>query len=143
MILKFYKPDHFRVEEFLPPDLYNQYGERGLELLMDPRILWTMDNLREKFGVPITVNDYHAGGQFQQRGFRNDAAVGALLSQHRYGRACDFDIKGISSEQFRHMALTGELDEELQYITRIENGVAWCHIDCAGVQSDKIIFFNA
>jgi hypothetical protein len=141
--MRSYRPRHFLVEEFLPPDLYNQFGERGLYLLMDPRILWTMDALRDHFGVPITVNNYHSGGQFQQRGFRSDLSVGALLSQHRYGRACDFDIKGIFAEKFRQTAAAGELTEPLKYITRIEAGVHWCHIDVAAVDSDKIVFFNA
>jgi hypothetical protein len=141
--MKFYKPVHFGVEEFLPPDLYNQYGERGLYQLMDPRILYTMDALRDHFGVPITVNNYHSGGQFQQRGFRNALGTGAELSQHRYGRACDFDIKGMYAEEFRKKAAARELAEPLKYITRIEAGVHWCHVDCAAVDSERIIFFNA
>jgi hypothetical protein len=141
--MKSYKPHYFKIEEFLPPDLYNQYGERGLELFMDCRILWTMDAIRDHFGVPITVNNYHLGGQFQQRGFRNDPNVGAKLSQHRFGRACDFDIQGVSADEFRGQALSGKLDGLLTQITRIENSVSWCHIDCAGIDSDKIVFFNA
>jgi hypothetical protein len=141
--MKFYKPVHFRVEEFLPPDLYNQYGDAGMHLLMDARILWTMDRLRDKFGVPITINNYHTGGQFQQRGFRNDPGTGAVLSQHRFGRACDFDIQGMTAEQFRGQVRSLYLDDDLQYITRIEDKVNWCHIDCAGVTGAGIIFFNA
>jgi len=142
--MRFYKPKHFRVEEFLPPGLYNQYGERGLRLLMDPRILFTMDALRDKFG-PITVNNYHAGGAFQQRGFRDDPGVGAPLSQHRFGRACDFDIKGVTAEEFRAIARAGKMRAELAHITRVEDGVSWVHIDVAGVEApaDGVVFFKA
>jgi hypothetical protein len=141
--MRFYKPVHFKVEEFLPPDLYNQFGARGLELLMDSRILMTMDALRETFDVPITINNYHACGPFTQRGFRNAPGDGAALSQHRFGRACDFDIRGISAEAFREEARAGKLREQLLYVTRIEDGITWCHIDCAGIRNGEIYFFNA
>jgi hypothetical protein len=102
-----------------------------------------MDALRNKFGVPITVNNYYKGGSFSQRGFRDDLQIGAILSQHRYGRACDFDIHGITAEHFRDMVKNNELTNELKYITRIEEGVPWVHLDCAGINSEKIVFFNS
>jgi hypothetical protein len=141
--MKSYNPQKFRPEEFLSPVAYNTLGESGLYLLMDWRILWTMDALRKRYASPITINDYHAGGKFTQRGFRDDPGTGAEYSQHRFGRACDFDIKGVPAEAFREAVRAKRLRDELQYITRIEDGVGWCHIDCAGVPGDEIIFFKS
>jgi hypothetical protein len=143
-VLKFWKPTHFKPQEFLPPGVYNDYGERALYILMDPRILWTMDALRERLNLPIIVNTYHNGGSFTQRGFRTDQTIGAELSQHRYGRACDFTITGWTSEMFRQTVRTNAkiLGDSLQYITRIEDDVSWCHIDVAGILSDQITFFH-
>jgi hypothetical protein len=140
--MKFYKPIYFKAEEFLPPHIFEQFREQGLYLFMDSRILWTMDALRIKLGSAITINDYCFGGIFTQRGFRDESGVGAQYSQHRFGRACDFIIKGTISEEFRTLVRSGNLDSALQYITRIENGTPHNHIDCAGVKSDSIIFFN-
>jgi hypothetical protein len=140
--MRFYSPKHFVPQEFLPPGLFRDRGESAL-LVMDARILWTLDALRESFGAPITANNWQTGGAFEQRGFRDDPNTGAPLSQHRFGRACDFDIKGITAEQFREMVRAGKLTTELQYIARIEDGVSWCHIDCASVPGTEILFFHA
>ena len=131
----YYQSKHFKVCELVPKSLYDVEGELSI-LVMDERILWTIDALRDKFGVPITVNNWSSGGSFSQRGFRNDTNVGAPLSQHRYGRACDFDIQGVTAEQFRAMVKAGELAAELQFITRIEETnagkpISWVHVDCA------------
>ena len=140
--MKSYKPKFFRTEEFVPPTLYNTYGDQALSLVMDWRILWTMDALRKRYSSPIIINNYHLGGHFLQRGFRDDPMVGGELSQHRFGRACDFDIKGVTAESFRESARAKRFRDELQYITRIEDGVNWNHIDCAGVPGDDIVFFK-
>ena len=100
--------------------------------------------------MPITVNDWHSGGRFLQRGFRNDPDIGALLSQHRYGRAADFDIEGVTAAEFRAMVKTGAIGhgpgDPLQYITRIEETsagrpISRVHIDCANADSSTGIRF--
>jgi hypothetical protein len=143
--LRNYTPVYFKVEEFLPPEIYNDYGSHGIELFMDTRILWTMDSLRLFYHAPITINDYCRGGKFTQRGFRTNVKGSSATSQHCFGRACDFDIKGVSAEAFRGDARSGKLNGPLQHITRIEEGVNWCHIDCAGLDilDTGIYFFNA
>ena len=129
----YYLPQHFHVCELVPRSLYDKEGENSI-MVMDERILWTLDALRDYFGKSITVNNWHDGGQFSQRGFRDDLTVGAPLSQHRYGRAADFDIQGITAADFRSMVKQGKLLKELQFVTRIEetnNGkpIGWIHVD--------------
>jgi hypothetical protein len=148
----YYKLRHFSVPELVPPDLYKVRGDEAI-IVMDFRILWTLDALRDHFGKPITVNNWKSNGPFQQRGFRNDATVGALLSQHRYGRAADFDIAGVTASEFREMVRSGKIgtgpNEPLQYITAIEetnNGqpINWIHIDCRNADiANGINFIHA
>ncbi len=139
--MRYYSPRHFTPQEFLPRGLYTIRGPAAL-IVMDARILWTLDALRDYFGVPITSNNWHTGGPYTQRGFRDDAGTGAPLSQHRFGRADDFDIRGVTAEEFRQLAKSGKLAKELQYITRIEEGTTWCHIDCASIPGTEIVFFK-
>lgn len=118
---------------------------------MDDRIMWTLDKLRDFFGKPIIVNNWKAGGTFDQRGYRDDPATGAKYSAHRFGRAVDFDITGTTAEQFRQMVKKGALANELKHITRIEETakgkpITWIHIDCEGLPrnaGEKIVFINA
>lgn len=133
--MRHYEPVHFKREEYLPSNVSSL-------IVMDPRILWTMDQLRGYFAKPILVNNWHTGGKLSQRGFRNDPKLGAPLSQHRFGRACDFDIAGVTAEEFREAARAGKLDIPLTYITRIEDGVRWCHVDCAPIPGTTIAFFS-
>ena len=140
----FYNPQYFQPCELLPPEIFSLEGETGL-YRMDSRILYTLDKLRLKLG-PITINNYHIGGEFQQRGFRTDPNVGAVHSPHRYGRAVDFDIQGITAEQFRQAVREGKLNNELFYVTRIEDNVNWIHIDVVGLprnMDNPIQFFTA
>ena len=140
-----YIPKYFQSYELLPENIYSSMGDNGLYLI-DDRILWTIDQIREYYNSPITVNNWKQNGPFSQRGYRNDSLTGALYSAHRFGRAVDFDISGITSQQFRNNVRSGILDKILVYITRIEDLVDWNHIDCMGLprnSNDKIEFFNA
>ena len=150
----YYLPKHFKVEELVPPDLFTIHGYDSLYFL-DDRITKTLDMLRERLDASIMVNNWNMGGVITQRGYRTSQTVGASYSAHRFGRAVDFDIKNLSAGQFRNMVRsvgvqtfseTSLLDEtSLQYITRIEDDVAWNHIDCMGLPrepGEKIIFFK-
>jgi hypothetical protein len=140
-----YIPKHFAAYELLPKDLYTLHGDNGL-FLIDDRILWTLDKIREFFNKSITVNNWKSGGQFGQRGYRNDPGTGAPYSAHRFGRAVDFDIFGMTAEQFRSQVKDGSIKNDiLVYITRIEDGVNWIHMDCMGLPKtpeQQIEFFH-
>ena len=123
-----YIPHHFKPEELVPKDVFTALGSRSL-ILMDARILWTIDMVREYFGVVI-VNNWHKGGPFGQRGFRNDSNTGAVYSQHRYGRGIDFDVVGKAAEEVRQFIISKQDRKDFQYITAMEIGTTWVHIDC-------------
>ena len=128
-----YKPKHFDTRELVTPHAYQRLGDGAL-LLMDDRILIALDTIRNLFERSITVNNWHYGGGFTQRGWRDDAEVGSKFSQHRFGRAVDFDVKGMTAQEARDAIIEmWPLSSKLQHITRIEDGVNWCHIDCAPV----------
>lgn len=139
--MRFYNPIYFQPCELLPPSIFKKYGTAGL-IVMDPHIIWTLDQIRKTVGKPITVNNWQAGGPFSQRAFRDDPGIGAPLSQHRFGRAVDFDITGMTAEEFRKEVKAGKFTSELTYITRIEDGINWIHVDCAAVPGPEIVFFK-
>ena len=139
-----YIPKHFHAYELLPNDLYALHGDNGLYLI-DDRILSTLDQIREFVDSPITVNNWKIGGPFSQRGYRNDPNTGAKYSAHRFGRAVDFDIAGITADAFRTKVKSGDYDKVLGYITRMEEGIEWIHMDCMGlprIEGQQIEFFT-
>jgi uncharacterized protein YcbK (DUF882 family) len=141
--VRYWTPQHFKPEELLPPEVLSNLLRQKLDplIVFDARILWTLDAIRERFDQPITVNNWKSGGPYSQRGFRT-STDGAKYSQHRFGRAVDFDILGFTATRFREMARTHELDACLQYITRIEDNTNWIHIDCASIPGTSIEFFT-
>lgn len=122
-----YTPKHFKIQELVPKSIYASLGSRSL-IVMDPRILYTIDLIRDHFGKPITVNSWMWGGSFDQRGFRDYMNVGAKYSQHRYGRAIDFDISALTAEEVRQELIKQK--DKFKYITTIEKDVLWVHMDC-------------
>lgn len=151
--MRFYQPTHITARDVVPPDLYKARGESAMLSLMDSRILWTIDALIEcplfprekgKEFATLTINNYAVGGPRSQCGYRTDARLieTAPTTQHRSGRAIDCILAGVTPDEFRAMARGGKLDRELQYITRIEDGVNWIHLDCANVAGSDIVFFS-
>jgi len=138
--MKYYKPVHFKTEEFVPESIFAARGEKSLEL-MDARILYTADCLREFLGVPLIINTWLWNGSTQYRGFRPQGiGVGSALSQHKYGRALDFVSKKMTAEQMRLKIL--ECSKLFPYITFMENKVNWVHVDNRSSQHEGIHLFN-
>jgi len=84
----------------------------------------------------MTINNYHIGGNFSQRGYRcnicqipkDKTLQGKIyLSAHCNGCAFDADIKGLTAEQARQK-IKANLDK-LPYNIRVEAGVSWLHLD--------------
>lgn len=127
-----YKPKHFKLVELVSKSDYDSLGEKCWELL-DERALITLDALREDLGRPITINTWKSGGQFNWRGYRSrayyksDSAYITSRSQHKFGRAFDFDVKGMSAEDVRQYIYKNK--SKFPYISFIETEVNWVHID--------------
>ena len=127
------KMKNFSIKEFVPKTTYDVFGEKSV-WFMDNRLLLTMQFLREVYGKPITVNNWSFArpGQkvFQFRGLRPPTCtIGATYSQHRYGRACDFDVHGMTAQEVREDILKNQDKEGYQFIQAIEMDVTWVHID--------------
>lgn len=126
-----YIPKHFIIQELLPMAFfkeYESYGER-LWYLFDDRVLWTADQLREIYGGMI-VNTWHKGGKIQFRGWRPwDCKTGALMSQHKFGRALDLMPMKPTAKIIRRDILADPTRPEFKYITCIEEGTSWLHFD--------------
>ena len=148
--IKYYRPIHFRIEELVPAGTYrklervsNSRGDmerRALQLL-DWRILYTIDCIREQLRIPLIVNDWYWGGEFQYRGWRPPACtVGAINSQHKFGRAIDFVSPRQEAEQIRLKIL--ENNRLFPYITYMEDGTTWVHIDCRNADVKHIHLFQ-
>jgi hypothetical protein len=137
--VNYYKPKHFKIQEFVPPEVYAALGEKA-SLVMDNRMLITADTIREYFGKPVTINDWVFGGERVLSGFRAAGCkIGAAYSQHKFGRAFDIIIKEIPAEVARKEILSNR--DVFKYITAMESGVSWLHVDCRPI-TDGIVLFN-
>lgn len=116
----------FDIRELVYPEIFKERGEKCWELL-DRRLLESLQSLRSKFGI-ITVNNWHIGGDFDERGLRSFfTATGAKFSQHRFGRAADCSFKYHTAEEVRQYVLAHP--QEFPFITCVERDVSWFHFD--------------
>lgn len=143
MSMIYYKPTKFKPYELVPKSVYDKKGANSL-IVMDARILYTLDNVRNYFEKPVYVNNWDSGGTLDQRGFREDASTGVLFSQHRYGRAIDFDVKGMMAEEVRQAIIASAHMDIFRFITAMETGITWVHIDCRNMdrKNGKINLFT-
>ena len=134
MLGPIYIPKHFSTREFVDPKTYDRFGEASI-MFMDPRILYTADRIRERYGKPVYINTYpinnYKGKILSYCGFRPITYNhGADWSEHRHGRALDLHVVGIDAETIRQDILEDPWHEDFKYITCIEAKVSWLHIDC-------------
>lgn len=126
--MKHYRPKHFDLRELIDPTTHAAMGERAWQLL-DPRLLWTLDALRDAWG-PVVCNTWHVKGQFRFRGYRPPTdTTGALYSQHRCGRAADVHFLQASVSEVRAHILKNPDLHPYQHITCVEIDVSWLHFD--------------
>lgn len=126
-----YHPTHFHIQELVDPSTWNLLGDKAW-FLLDPRLLWTLDRLRERYDRAITINTWRwtTRSPLTMRGFRPaGATVGAEHSQHRYGRAADFDVEGMEAEDIRQDILSHQTDDIFKYIACLEVDISWVHMD--------------
>jgi hypothetical protein len=114
----------------------------------DPRLLNTLEIIREHIDRSIYINNWMVHGEFSQRGFRcikcslvKDAIKTNKLyvSAHMCGQAADFDITDMTAEQGRQWIVANQ--NILPYNIRLERNTSWIHLDVRNGK-EKITMFN-
>lgn len=136
-----YIPKYFQPYEVVPKEIYDSFNNQGklgqVWWLFDPRILLVADRIRTRYGKMV-ANTWWYGGTNHYRGFRPAGCkVGATWSQHRYGRALDLVPTETSVEEIRHDIITN--GENFGFITCVEVGVPWLHVDCRNYRGLLIV----
>lgn len=145
------KSDYFSIKELVCKHVYERYGE-GAAMFLDEKLIETLNVIREQIlCAPMTVNNWHTGGNFTQRGLRcnicelvkNKTDAGRLyLSAHMLGKAVDCTVKGMTAQEARRLII--EKQELLPYPIRLEDGVSWLHIDLYdNGKKEKVYLFKA
>lgn len=131
---------YFVIQEFVSPEIYKLRGEKSIELV-DSRIIKVANGLREYFKVPITINNWHEGGQYKESGLRDfSTTTGAKFSQHKFGRAIDCKFQGLDPKDIRKTILNNQKYFLELGLTCIEADTpTWVHIDCRYTGLDKIL----
>ncbi len=135
---------YFKTQEVVSESTYNTRGERSLQLV-DSRIQTFLDNLREALGRPITCNDWLWGGKFQWRGLRTSESEDfSQWSQHTFGRAIDFTVKGMTAQEVRDWIIQNRDLWWVKPITFLEEGkfVTWVHCDTRAGTNGNLWVWN-
>lgn len=137
---------NFYLQEFVPEREFKLLSAKALNLI-DFRIVQFAQSLRDFIGKPITVNNWDIGGSRQYSGWRpHDCPVGAQYSQHKYGRANDIVVEGMSGQELRSIVIKNYDKLFKPFITTIEDGTdTWLHADCryTGLNTLLIVPFLA
>lgn len=128
---------YFDVRELVCPHTFNKFGAETSWQFLDTEILHVLLVLRvDILKVPLTLNTYHVGGIYTQRGLRcnicklvkdKTSRNEIYLTAHANGAGLDIIPQGMTAEQARkkihaYKAL-------LPYPVRLEKDVSWIHID--------------
>ena len=141
---------YFDIQELVCEHTYRKFGETSWQFFR-PQFLETLLVIRRGIlNTGMTVNNWHTGGQFGQRGLRcnlcqivrDNTSKGLIyLSAHCEGAAVDFDTKIFTAEQLR--GIIADHADMLPYPVRLEEHVNWCHVDVYDNGSgDKVSFFT-
>jgi hypothetical protein len=124
---------YFDVREFVDARTWGIRGVNAAELI-DPKTVRICDLIREKTGVPVTVNNWHMGGNYDSSGYRAIwDKTGGQLSQHRCGRAADIKVKGLIPLRVFQIIQANKADFEAVGLTTLEDLTytpTWLHVDC-------------
>lgn len=124
--------EYFNTKEFVSREVYNQFGENSL-WFVDPRIRKLANFIRTFFASSVTINNWQWNGSLDERGFRQpDSTEGAVFSQHRFGRAIDFNVKGKTPKQVYDIILANKevfMQNGLTCIEDVAFTPTWTHVD--------------
>jgi len=123
---------NFDIREFIPPEIFTIYGSSSTWFI-SPQLITLAQFIRDYFGTSLTINTWHRGGVFKERGYRTPGSTtGSKFSQHKRGAAIDFTIKGLTADEVRRTILDNQQVFLAQGLTTIEDeefAPTWVHAD--------------
>jgi len=129
---------NFKVQEFVDPYTYSQFGDKSIWFI-DTDLLKLVQLLREEYG-PIIINNWHTGGERRWSGLRTTKSpYYKQYSQHSFGRAADMLFEGTTVKSVSDMILNREYDWHRMGLGGIELNKSWLHIDTRN--TNKLIKF--
>jgi len=134
---------HFFLDEYISPDMYYKWKERSIWWIR-PELIAVDEFIRQRFGIPMIINDWYLGGTRDECGLRYPVTtVGKGDSLHKFGVASDNlfdDKKPAFYEEVREDIINNfnELYKPLG-LTTIEAGVNWLHKDCRHIPNQTEI----
>lgn len=124
--------ENFDIREFVSKATFDRNGSDSVKFI-DPALIKLAEFLRSYFGAAVTINNWHTGGNFQNRGFRDfDSKVGGQTSMHRQGKAFDCNIKGYTIQQLHKAIMSDQaafFNAGLRRIESLEDAPTWLHCD--------------
>ena len=132
--------DNFDLREFVDPETWQQLGEKS-RWLIDDRIINCAAALRAITGKPVTINNWHTGGHYHESGLRSPlTTTGAKFSQHKFGRAVDCKVEGMTAEEVRQLIKQHWLHFKSVGLTTIEKDTpTWVHLDCRNTGLETLL----
>jgi len=147
--------NYFKIYELVDRNVFNIFADKAWRFFR-PELLETLLWIRINIDSPITINNWHSGGDFQQRGLRHNLSTITkkktkesiiYLSGHVLGAAVDFDVKGKTADETRQWLLDNE--DNLPYLIRLEHlnlrtkkTITWVHLDMLNDTKIKVYLFN-
>lgn len=135
--------EHFDIREFVDPETFKELGEKSIDKI-DKRLVGIAELLRAKTGKPVTINNWHTGGQYHESGLRNpNTSTGAKKSAHKEGKATDNKVSGMTVKEVYDIVMVHEAefyDAGVRQIEDIAFTPTWFHMATRGAdRADKKI----
>lgn len=132
---------NFYLHEFIDPDILKWYGDIALGFI-DNRIVDIAQFFRDRYGKPIVINGEFCGVTFTESGLRKfNTKTGALMSQHKAGRAIDIKFDGMVADEVRVDIINNYEKFRAKGVTVVEkNTDTWIHVDCRFTKDNLIRF---
>lgn len=133
---------NFELKEFIDKKTYKKWGEASIWFI-DSRIIQVAQFIRSRHGKPVTINNWSSGGQYNYSGFDPPGGYrkATSLSQHRFGRAVDLKISGMSVQEAYKDIIDNQdiyLKIGLTTVESISATPTWLHCDIRETKLDKI-----
>jgi hypothetical protein len=146
-----YKCKHFKIQELVCNHVMQHYSEEQIWSFLDEDLKKTLDIIRERLNLPLTINQPKMGTF--QRGLRCHLCdlvknnKSPYISAHIQGKAVDILLPancGITAEDARHK-IEGFADE-LPCNIRFEHRqkgipISWVHIDVRDNADNKKVYW--